>query len=356
MVGGAAAALIVSSGTGISSAAPATIPAADRQVQFVVDGTTTYGTLHVPAHRPGARLAVALLLPGSGPTDRNGDQPPGFTPATLRLIADVLGQDGVISLRFDKYFTGRTGPGRYRDDPGRIDMAAFTRQAVAAYDVMREQPETDQHALLIVGHSEGGLQALLVARAARPKPVGLALLEPQDLPALDMMDYQVAGQLDQAAAAGVITREVAERNKAAVREGITDFRARHPVVVEGLLPGVAALLRDLDNPLKSRFIHSVDAIYPPDVARRIGPGTRVMVTCGTADTQVPCWTTSPLLRALSAAHATGPGLRVLPEVDHFLHPAGTPVDDQILAESARLALHEFLRPWWNDGGGDARLR
>ena len=48
---------------------------ADRDVCFEVDGTITYGTLRVPAHRKGPRLAAALLLPGSGPVDRDGNVP-----------------------------------------------------------------------------------------------------------------------------------------------------------------------------------------------------------------------------------------------------------------------------------------
>ncbi len=68
------------------------IAAADRSVQFTADGTTTYGTLHIPAHRGGQRLAAALLLAGSGPTDRNGDDAAaGLEPHTLQLIAGVLG-------------------------------------------------------------------------------------------------------------------------------------------------------------------------------------------------------------------------------------------------------------------------
>ena len=64
---------------------------ADRDVCFEVDGTASYGTLHVPAHREGQRLAAALLLPGSGPVDRDGDVPRlGVTPRTLKLVAGVL--------------------------------------------------------------------------------------------------------------------------------------------------------------------------------------------------------------------------------------------------------------------------
>ena len=86
----------------------------EEDICFDVDGTATHGTLCVPAHRDGQRLAAALLLPGSGPVDRNGDVPGlNLTPRTLALIAEVLAELGIMSLRFDKYFTGRTGAGAY---------------------------------------------------------------------------------------------------------------------------------------------------------------------------------------------------------------------------------------------------
>ncbi|MDX8141560.1 hypothetical protein SK854_05510, partial [Lentzea sp. BCCO 10_0061] len=58
-------------------------------------------------YRRGERLPAALLLPGSGPTDRDGNQPPSLTPNTLRDLATALDRDRVVTLRFDKYGTGR---------------------------------------------------------------------------------------------------------------------------------------------------------------------------------------------------------------------------------------------------------
>jgi hypothetical protein len=99
------------------------------------------------------------------------------------------------------------------------------------------------------------------------------------------------------------------------------------------------------GPINGRYTRTDDAVYPPDVARELPAGTRVLVTCGTADTNVPCATTPPLLTALAGAGDTGPGLRVLPGLDHFLHPAGTPLNGQPLAPSALQAIHDFLRPY-----------
>lgn len=321
-------------------------PATDRQVSFVADGTTTYGTLHIPAHRRGQRLAAALLLPGSGPTDRNGDQPPSFMPRTLALLAGVLGDEGIMSLRFDKYGTGQTGLGAYAGDPGRIDLQAFIRQADAAYELLAAQPETDPRRLLIAGHSEGGMTAMLVAESVRPRPAGLALIEPQDLRLLDLVRIQLDEQLSAAVTAGRLSAATARQNETGVARVIAEFRAGRPVSTAGLLAPIAALFNQaLFSPVNVRYTRSDDAIYPPATAARLPAGTRVLVTCGTADQNVPCGTLPPLLAGLARAHTSGPGLRVLPGLDHLLHPAGASANDAVLAPSAVAVLRAFLARW-----------
>jgi uncharacterized protein len=161
-----AAALTTACGTSsIHATSPADqiVPSVNRDVSFVVDGTTTYGTLYIPAHKQGQRLAAALLLPGSGPTDRNGDQPgQNINPQTLKLIAGILGQQGIMSLRFDKYFAGETGAGAFASDPGSIDIAAFIRQADAAYDLLLQQPEADPRAMAALARADAADPGLRV--------------------------------------------------------------------------------------------------------------------------------------------------------------------------------------------------
>jgi uncharacterized protein len=319
------------------------VAAADRPVSFVVDGTTTYGTLHIPAHRRGQTLAAALLLPGSGPTDRNGDESASFQPHTLSLLAGVLGNAGVMTLRFDKYASGRTGLGRYASDPGTLNLQAFVRQDDAAYRLLAAQPETDRQRLLIVGHSEGGMTAMLTAESVAPHPAGLALLAPQDERLLDLVRIQLAEQLTAAVKAGQLTAAAAQQNEVLISQAIAAFRARQPVRTAGMLSSVASLFTgDLFSSGNAGFTRSDDAIVPATVATRLAAGTRVLITCGTADTNVPCDTVPALLTGLRRAHTTGPGLVTLTGVDHLLHPAGTPTNDAILAPSAVAALRSFL--------------
>ena len=346
----AAAAAVICTGLaacGSSGGSSAMVAAADRSVSFTVNGTTTYGTLHIPAHRSGQRLAAALLLAGSGPTDRNGDQAAaGFEPHTLQLIAGVLGRSGIMTLRFDKYFSGQTGAGAFAGHPSAVDLAAFIRQADAAYDFLRAQPDADPRRMLVAGHSEGGMYALLVAQSVSPRPAGLALIEPQDERFLSLIQLQADEQLDAAVAQSSITAGTARQNAQAVRRAIAAFRAGQPVDTSGMLSTVISLISPiLLSPVNAGYVRSDDAVYPPAVAAGLPRGTRVLVTEGTADQNVPPSTITPLVQALAAAGTTGPGLRMLTGVNHLLHPAGTPDDTQVLAPSAVAALQAFARPY-----------
>ncbi|MFE3599530.1 alpha/beta hydrolase [Streptomyces sp. NPDC059142] len=320
-----------------AEAVPALVPAADREVVFTVDGTTTYGTLHVPAHRVGQRLRAALLLPGSGPTDRDGDQPPASRPRTLAQLADALGDDRVATLRFDKYGTGRTGLGAYRDRPEELDYPAFVRQAGAAYEALRDQPETDPRGLLVVGHSEGAMTALLLGGTARPRPAGLALLQPQAIRMLDLVALQLHAQTAEAVRQGQFTPEQQRAIDAAIDAAVTALRERRPVDTTDLPPVLAQLFQAFQGP-SARFVESDDAVYPPDTAAALRPGTRTLLTCGTNDVQVPCATTDALTAALGRAQVAGPGRVPLPGVDHLMHDADHP---DTLAPAVLDAVHRF---------------
>jgi alpha-beta hydrolase superfamily lysophospholipase len=329
-----------------SSPSTAAVKAATKEVSFVVDGTKTYGTLDVPAHRANQHLAAALLLAGSGATDRNGNQKPSLVPNTLSQIAAALDKMGIMSLRFDKYFAGKTGFGSYASNPGSIDLNAFIRQADDAYKLLSSQPSTDRKRMLIVGHSEGGMYAILVAEMTSPHPTGLALIEPQDERILDLVGLQLEENLNAAASRGAITTDTATENVQGVQRAISDFRAEQPVDTSGLLPSVVTALTPLIlSPTNARYVRTDDTINIPTYAAKLPSGTRVLVTDGTADTNIPPSTIQPLIHSLTAAGTTGPGLLTLDGLDHDLNPAGTQPNGAPLDPAFLNALHDWAQPY-----------
>ncbi|WP_154697567.1 alpha/beta hydrolase [Lentzea guizhouensis] len=214
-----------------------TMPAYDEEVSFVVDGTTTYGTLHVPARRRGERLAAALLLPGSGPTDRDGNQPPALTPNPARPRR-CAGPRRVATLRFDKYGTGRTGLGAFRA-PQDIDYPVFVRQAggpdlCTAAEVDRRR---------VAPGSEGGMTALVLAAQApqHRRAAALVMLQPQALRLLDLLAMQLHDQIAQLVAAGQLSEQDGAAIDRAIDGAVVDLRAGRPVDTTAMPPALAAL-------------------------------------------------------------------------------------------------------------------
>lgn len=161
----------------VGNSAPAststpTTPAASnvagvRQIAVGVGSPPLRGTLTLP-DRKGPFPAV-VLVSGSGANDQDETVGPNkpFLDIALGLAAR-----GIASVRYDK---------RTRDYPSSIDPRTFTStpeyvpDALAAIALLRREPAIDPRRIFVLGHSEGGTYAPLIARRA-PNLAGVILL------------------------------------------------------------------------------------------------------------------------------------------------------------------------------------
>ena len=112
---------------------------------------------------------VALLIAGSGSTDHDGNAPQA-KPATLKKLAQDLAARDVASLRYDK--RGAGGWKREYGPPEAFRFVNYVDDAAALVSHLRASGKFS--GIVLVGHSEGGLVAILTARRV---PVdGLVLL------------------------------------------------------------------------------------------------------------------------------------------------------------------------------------
>jgi uncharacterized protein len=105
------------------------------------------------------RPPVALLIAGSGSTDHDGNGPQ-IKPATLKKLSEQLVTRNIATLRYDK-----RGAGGWKAQFGRPEDFRFkdyADDAVALVTYLRESGRFSRVAL--VGHSEGGLVAILAAQ------------------------------------------------------------------------------------------------------------------------------------------------------------------------------------------------
>jgi len=151
---------------------------------------TLAGTLTLPdrgGRRRGAaseRVAAVVLVGGSGPQDRDGARPelPGYAP--WRDVSDALATAGLAVLRLDDRGTGES-TGRFAG----ATTEDFAHDAAAAVAWLRRQAMIDPARIAIVGHSEGAVVALLVARAD-PALRALVLLGAPSRPGREIARWQ----------------------------------------------------------------------------------------------------------------------------------------------------------------------
>lgn len=113
--------------------------------------------------RPAAGQPIVLIIPGSGPTDRDGNNPAGVTAAPYRLLAEALAARGIGSVRIDK--RGMFGSKAPNVDPNAVTIAAYSED-IAAW-VEATTTATNRECIWLLGHSEGGLVALAAAQRAQ---------------------------------------------------------------------------------------------------------------------------------------------------------------------------------------------
>lgn len=135
-----------------------------EEVTFSHSGVTLAGTLSAPASRK--RHPAAVLVSGSGTQDRD-ETILGHRP--FAVIADRLTRAGIAVLRYDDRGAGGSSPAK--PDDTSFD---FAKDAEAAVEYLKSRPDIDPDHIGIIGHSEGGMIAMLVA-ASRPDDIDFAV-------------------------------------------------------------------------------------------------------------------------------------------------------------------------------------
>lgn len=131
----------------------------DQSVRIPGNGFNLAGTLSQPSGAPPegsrGRFPAVVLVAGSGPLDR--DETVAGIPV-FALLAGPLADAGYYVLRYDKRGIGQSG--------GRAESASledYADDVRSAVQFLRKRKDVDPKRIVIFGHSEGALVALLAA-------------------------------------------------------------------------------------------------------------------------------------------------------------------------------------------------
>jgi pimeloyl-ACP methyl ester carboxylesterase len=238
---------------------------------------------------------VVLIVPGSGPTDRDGNNPLGVNASTYKLLAQELAARGVATVRIDK--RGMFESAKSVLDPNAVTIEDYARDVGSWVGAIRRG--TGAPCVWVLGHSEGGLVAL-VAGQHDPHICGLVLAAAPGRP----LGQVLRGQLKaNPANAPVLGQAFA---------AIDELEAGRRVDPGALHPA----LRPLFNPQVQGFLASAFALDPALLAAACKKP--ILVLQGGRDLQIGTEDARRLSQAASSSK-----LVLLPDANHVLKQVGT---------------------------------
>ena len=231
-------------------------------------------------------VPVAVIIAGSGPTDRNGNSVMGIRPNSYAQLAWRLAERGIATLRYDK----RGLPGTQGTfDIRQMTLEDFAGDARSAAESLARDPRFSR--VVLVGHSEGASLALIAARQGAPV-AGVVHVSGLGRPLGEVMREQLSRQFDSAT---LVRYDTAMKYY---------LRGDQPV-------DVPQQLAMLFVPVNQTFMRSLAAFDPPAAIRAVRQP--VLLVQGETDLQATVADAERL-------HGARPDARLvlMPDVNHVL--------------------------------------
>lgn len=284
-----------------------------RELTVESAGATLYGELSLPVGAPPRGAPTLLLLPGSGPTDVDGNSRLGVGSSGYKQLAQSLGCAGYGVLRVAKMgIPPSTG------DPNAATLQSYAQDVAAWFGALAQTEGVDADRLGLMGHSEGGLIALYAVAEGYVAPDVVVLLATAGRPLAVLLEEQVLASARRAGIAGdqldAYAADVAELLEAVRASRGQTLEVTEELEDNQLVPlfaGAAGLLRsELD-------------VDPTELASRVAVPT--LVVQGLKDAQVAQVDGQLLAQALPrATHLE------LPDLTHNLVDTRLPAEQKLL--------------------------
>lgn len=136
-----------------------------RPISLDTGNGELFGSLLLP--KSDTPVPVVLIISGSGPTDRDGNNPEGGRNDSLKRLAWVLARHNIASVRYDK--RGVAASLAATPDERNLSVEAYVADTVAWSRKLAADPRLGP--LILLGHSEGALIASLAAPQANAAAV-----------------------------------------------------------------------------------------------------------------------------------------------------------------------------------------
>jgi len=117
------------------------------------------GTLMMPASN--SSKTIALIIAGSGPTDRDGNNP-SMMNNSLKMLTNELDKNGIASLRYDKRGIGKSRQAGLKETDLRFEN--YISDVNAWIDNLKNELKFNN--IIVIGHSEGSLIGMIASQGS----------------------------------------------------------------------------------------------------------------------------------------------------------------------------------------------
>lgn len=259
-------------------------PYTERDTTFIsADGTELAGTLTIPDAGAGMKCPVVVMVTGSGPQNRDEEI---FEHRPFAVIADYLARNGIASLRYDD-----RGIASSKGSYPAATIDSFRTDAHSALRFVRETGMFGKAGIL--GHSEGGTLAVLIAASEEDAPDFIISLAGMVVPAKETLLAQNRRALDrypfsdkQKESAMTLIATLYDNIITQTREGVSSPVDIDQICKEASLDVPAAVLESVkhNNLTRNAYFDSLLSLDPTGSLTEIK--CPVMAINGTKDTQV----------------------------------------------------------------------
>lgn len=266
-------------------------------------------SLLLPKERdPKKKLPAVLFVTGSGPQDRDEDSigPGGLKLSIFKTLAIRLGQAGIASMRCDDRGYGKS-TGEFLE----ATLATFVRDARASLEALKKEAAVDPKRVGVIGHSEGGVIAPLVATQDKAvKAVALMSAPGRELG--KVVELQLERQLKMMGGSAEDTKTALDRQRQ-VNDAIAKGAPLPDFLPEPEKKALEAQRGWIQSHLKNN---------PADALKKM-PRIPVLVAQGGKDAQVLPEDADMIAKTLRDAKNEKVTLKTYPELHHLFAPTKT---------------------------------
>lgn len=131
----------------------------DQSLTITIQGGTIDAAL-LPTNN---KKSIAIIIAGSGPTDKDGNSKLGVTANSYKLLAEALQKENIATLRYDKRGIGKSKLVDASESKQRFDD--FITDATTIYNYAKDTLGYSN--IYFIGHSEGSLVAMVAAQQTK---------------------------------------------------------------------------------------------------------------------------------------------------------------------------------------------